>query len=90
MIEACITISITKKLFGWSKWGGANNSISTLLPADEWWCQCCASKQTKQMPGYMIPLDEFNRDFAKVCSACRNRAIRKRVKTFFELKTPTD
>ena len=88
MIDVCASVSITGKMFGWSKWGGANQGLFTLLPADEWWCQCCGDKQTKNMPSYMVPFDFFNRDFAKVCATCRHRFLLEKLKTFFELKSP--
>jgi len=79
-------------MFGWSKWGGATKGIFTLLPSDEWFCQCCGEKQTRTLPSYMIPLDSSNRDFAKVCSRCKYKYIMKKLKTFFDLlndlKTP--
>ena len=75
-------------MFGWSKWGGANAGLFTLLPDDEWFCQACGLKQTRNMPAYMIPLDDTNRDFAKVCCLCRYKFIIKKLKTFFDLKTP--
>jgi len=88
MIESCLSVSLTGKMFGWSKWGGGNQGIFTLLPSDEWWCQACGKVQTRNSPAYMIPIDAFNRDFAKVCSACRHRTIILKIRTFFELKTP--
>jgi len=88
MIESCLSVSLTGKMFGWSKWGGANRGVFTLLPSDEWWCQACGQKQTRNMPAYMIPMDLFNRDFVKVCTLCRYKIIIKKIKTFLELKTP--
>ena len=89
MSESFITISITKKMFGWSKWGGKTQGLFTLLPADEWFCQNCGLKQTRNLPSYMIPMNDSNRDFAKVCCKCKNEFILRKLRYFFDLKTPS-
>lgn len=87
-MESFISLSITKQMFGWSKWGGATQGLFTLLPADEWFCQCCGQKQTRNLPSYMIPLDKSRRNFVKVCSICRYRFLINKLRIFFDLKTP--
>jgi hypothetical protein len=73
------------KMFGWSKWGGGNQGLFTLLPADEWFCQICGRKQTRNLPSYMIPVDDSNREFVKICCNCKHKLIIKKLKTFFDL-----
>lgn len=93
MNESCLSLSITMKMFGWSKWGGANQGLFTLLPSEVWYCQCCGEKQTRNLPSYMIPMDSFNRDFVKVCTKCKYKSIIKKIKHFLDLrlslKTPS-
>lgn len=86
MTEACITLTITKIMYGWSKWGGANNGVATLMGNDEWYCQACQQQQTKNLPSYMFPLDAFNRDYAKICARCKNVSVKKQIENYFKLR----
>lgn len=79
-----IEVKITKKMYGWSKWGGAYDGlIKTEL--DEWVCQFCARDQVKELPCYMIPFDEDQREFFRACSVCKNIALNNNCKTFRDL-----
>jgi len=64
------TLSITKMMYGWTKWGGGRMGMSK-EETDEWYCQCCGEKQTKILPSYMIPLDDSRRDWMRVCANCK-------------------
>jgi len=64
------SISLTKKMYGWTKYGGARKGIvkETL---DTWYCQICAEEQTLGLPAYMIHIGD--RDFIRICSKCFNK-----------------
>ena len=88
MSEAMLSVSFLSQITGnWSKWGGGRISLVSLVSIGEWYCQNCGRKQTRDLPGYMVPVDHLNRDFAKVCSDCYHQKLIKKLKTFFELKT---
>lgn len=91
MRESFASLAVTMKLYGWSKWGGARNSISTLLVDEDWYCQVCGEQETKDLPAYFVPYDDTQRDFIKVCSVCRNKSLKKKLTLAFaliaELKT---
>ena len=84
MKESYVTITITKMMYGWSKWGGATNGLAKET-LDEWYCQSCGKKQTKTLPSYMVPLDGSNRDFFRVCSECKAKAVKNHVSFVFDL-----
>lgn len=79
--------SITKIMYGWTKWGGANHGI-VKEKLEEWYCQGCGKKQRDGLPSYMIPIDDVDgRDFVRVCSNCEHLLwINKARKTFQVLK----
>lgn len=79
-----ITISITQKMYGWTKWGGAREGILK-EDLDVWYCQSCGQAQLKELPSYMIPTDETGRDFARICSVCKANTIRNRILILREL-----
>ena len=61
------SISITKQMYGWTKYGGARKGVvkETL---DTWYCQVCGEKQTRGLPAYMYHIGD--RDYIRVCSKC--------------------
>lgn len=65
-----VKITVTKKMYGWSKYGGARDGI-VKEELDEWYCQFCGSKQVKGLPCYMIPADEDLREYLRACSSCK-------------------
>ena len=88
MIEAVMSISFLSQRTGnWSKWGGGRMNFVSLFSYTEWFCQSCGDRQTRNLPSYMIPIDILNRDFAKVCSECKWKFIKKKFTTFSSLKT---
>jgi len=84
MRNSYVTPSVTKMLYGWSKWGKGNFGIFREI-AEEWNCQLCAAKQIIGLPRYFFPMDDFRRDFLMVCSSCRHDLIEAGVQTFEEL-----
>ena len=68
----------TKKMYGWSKWGGANLGLF-IEDMDEWCCQACGVSQPKGLPSYMFPHDELLRDYFRVCSVCKALAVMRRI-----------
>lgn len=67
------SISITKMMYGWTKWGGGTYGIAKEdLP--EWFCQICGDKQIRALPSYMFPIDISLRDFVRVCTGCKATA----------------
>lgn len=78
------TLSITNMMYGWTKWGGGRMGMAK-EELDEWYCQVCREKQTRDLPSYMIPLDADRRDWARVCSFCKAKANTCRVELYWEL-----
>ena len=71
-------------MYGWSKWGGATHGLSKET-LDEWYCQVCGELQVKVFPSYMMPLDDFRRDFARVCTRCKAKAVNKKIDLMYQL-----
>lgn len=82
MVVEIEEMSTTKKMYGWTKYGGARKGL-VQEELDEWYCQTCGRRQTKELPYYMVPLDvDIRREFVRVCSECKNQAIKKRIDAF--------
>jgi len=77
------TIKITKKMYGWSKYGGARKGLAQ-EELDEWYCQICGRQHGKELPSYFIE-DSGGRDFFRICSSCKRQVIENEVKQFEEL-----
>ena len=75
-------------MYGWSKHGGANHGL-VMEDLPEWTCQACASKQTLDLPAYMIPEDEYQREFFRICSKCKSRMLKLGITTMPELLEQT-
>ena len=63
-------VSITKMMYGWSKYGGPRYGL--IKGEKDWFCQACGSKQAKELGQYMIPINNSNREFARVCGICKH------------------
>lgn len=74
-------ISITKKMYGWSKYGGARKGL-VKEELREWSCQLCGSRHVDSLPSYFVPEDESQREYMRVCSYCKHLAMEKQVETF--------
>ena len=76
-------ITITKKMYGWSKYGGARKGLAKeVLP--EWACQLCSTRHSREMPSYFVPETNECREYYRVCSACKNKLLRLNIPTFEE------
>jgi len=78
------SLSITMKMYGWTKWGGGRMGMSKEC-LDEWYCQVCGEKQTKTLPSYMFPLDDSGIYRCRVCADCKARARISKVTRYWEL-----
>lgn len=83
-----ITETISYKMYGWSKYGGASEGL-VKEELDIWHCQSCTKEQSKHMPQYMIPLDQDEREYARVCTVCKKTALIKKAMFFHELTKHT-
>jgi hypothetical protein len=86
-MEQYITVSITHKMYGWTKWGGAREGL-VKEDLDIWYCQVCGEPQLRVLPSYMFPMDESDREFVRVCSLCKAKAVLQKLHQWTELKTP--
>jgi hypothetical protein len=84
MMESLLSVSITGKMYGWTKWGGATQGLIK-EELDEWYCQICGEKQIKTLPSYMFPMDCTQRDFSRVCTDCKAKAHVRHVVIFWDL-----
>lgn len=77
-------IVITQKMYGWSKYGGARHGIIK-EELDEWYCQACGEKQVKALPNWLFALDASDRDYIRICSRCKAKAVSEKIETIKEL-----
>lgn len=84
IIQTFETVSITKKMYGWTKYGGATLGFSQTL-SDVWYCQFCGDRQVKELPCYLIPMDLSERDFIRACSSCKHTQVKAGATTVGEL-----
>jgi len=84
MIEQYMTITITQKMYGWSKYGGARQGY-VKEELDTWYCQACGSLQIQLLPSYMIPMNDMDREYGRVCTTCKARSNLKRLKYLGQL-----
>jgi len=77
-------IVITQKMYGWSKYGGARHGTAK-EELDEWFCQVCGDRQVKVLPNWLFAMDGGKRDWVRICSKCKNKAIQNETETFAEL-----
>lgn len=74
IIETLPSISLTMRMYGWSKWSGGSEGL-VKEELDEWYCQSCGDLQLKGLPSYMIPTDEAQRDYIRVCTWCKAQSV---------------
>lgn len=77
-------VKLSTQKYGWSKYGGARHGL-VQENQDEWFCQSCGGKQTKELPAYLIGIDDTKREFMKACSVCFNTAILRDISCFMSL-----
>jgi hypothetical protein len=83
-MEPLPSLSITFRMYSWSKWGGGTSGL-VKEELDEWYCQSCGEKQVRTLPSYMIPMDETQRDYVRVCSDCKAKAHAKKITFCWDL-----
>jgi hypothetical protein len=74
---------LTKKAYGWSKWGGANYGLVQKQKTEEWNCQACGEKEGSEMPSYMFEI--IPSEFIRICSNCQALKNIHSLKTMHEL-----
>jgi hypothetical protein len=74
MIDTLPSLSITMRMYGWSKWGGGSEGL-VKEELEEWYCQSCGEKQLREFPSYMIPVDKAQRDYIRVCVWCKAQSV---------------
>ena len=77
-----VRVTITQKMYGWSKWGGGNHGL-VKEELDTWYCQGCSELQRKGLPSYMVEL--ATREFARVCAKCKHEMVVKRINSYWKL-----
>lgn len=84
MMDQYITVSITHKMYGWTKWGGAREGMFK-EDLEEWYCQACGEKQIRILPCYMFPTDDTEREFVRVCTLCKAKSVIEHLSKWQEL-----
>lgn len=74
---------LTKKAYGWSKWGGKNLGLVQEKKTNEWSCQTCGERQGSELPSYMFEFSE--NEFIRICSICQAKKLLNHIKTLQEL-----
>lgn len=64
---------ITRKAYGWSKYGGKKLGLVQESKTEEWNCQACGEKQGSELPSYMFECLEG--EFIRICTLCQSRKI---------------
>lgn len=77
-------VIITRRMYGWSKYGGARHGL-VKEELEEWFCQVCAERQVKVLPNYMFDYFGDKRDFIRICSKCKSKAKRGKIKSIISL-----
>jgi len=82
-----LSLSITMKMFSWTKWGGGDHSLITHTDKEEeeWYCQVCGEEQNKVLPSYMIPVDYDQRDYVRVCASCKAKGFHEHSDILWDL-----
>jgi hypothetical protein len=84
MYDKYVSMSMTMKCYGWTKWGGAREGM-VKEDLEEWYCQACGEKQIRVLPSYMFPTDDEGREFVRVCTLCKAKSIIGRLTKWQEL-----
>ena len=79
-----VEVSLTKRMYGWSKYGGGRKGI-VQENLDEWSCNLCGKRMVKPMTVYFIPFTDEEREFFKLCGSCKHQAIKQRINTFQDM-----
>ena len=79
-----VVLKLSQQKYGWSKYGAGNHGL-VKEQLDIWYCQCCKTKCTREMPAYMFPFDDSNREFVRLCSTCERLAKVAEIKSYSDL-----
>ena len=89
-MDKYITVSITHRMYGWTKYGGAREGL-VKEDLDIWYCQICGEKEVRVLPCYMFPMDDSEREYVRVCTRCKAKSIIQKITKLedllLELKT---
>jgi len=66
-----VIVTINQAKYGWTKYGGARQGL-VKGEHEFWYCQCCKTKLTKEMPQYMFPIDKNLREYVRICNTCEH------------------
>jgi len=82
-VERTVTTGMGKKMYSWSKYGGANFGLVQENKTEEWSCQACGESQLSELPAYMFEFSE--NEFMRICSICQAKKLINHIKTLDEL-----
>lgn len=74
---------LTKKAYGWTKYGGKNLGLVQEPKSAEWYCQACTQKQGSELPSYMFEFSE--NEFIRICTLCQAKKLMHQIKTLSAL-----
>lgn len=81
--ERSYTPEMTRKMFSWTKYGGANYGLVQADKTTEWSCQACGNKQGSELPSYMFEFSE--NEFIRICTLCQAKKLQNHIKDLNEL-----
>ena len=85
MADRIKVVSVTKMMYGWTKYGGSNHGL--VKKGGEWYCQSCGKEQPDEFPAYMMCVDGGNyRSFIRLCAHCENVVKKNNIKCLLKLK----
>lgn len=77
--------TLTKMMYGWSKYGGGRHGLIGEETMPEWTCQACGSQIPKIIPPFMFPVDNSYREFLRICANCQHQVLIYRINKMIEL-----
>jgi len=78
-------ITITKAMYGWTKYGGNNHGL--VKEGGRWYCQACGLEQPDEFPAYMMCVDHDSyRSFIRLCGNCEHLVKQRMIDDFMTLK----
>lgn len=76
---------LTKKAYGWSKYGGVNLGLVQETKTEIWFCSTCGDALGSQMPCFMFEFEPQDGEFFRICSACQYLKLIKHLEAIGEL-----
>lgn len=74
---------LTKKAYGWSKWGGKNYGLVQESKTPDWKCQACGETQGNDLPSYMFEF--LPNEFVRICTLCQHKKLLHHIEVFKDL-----